>query len=106
MYTIVPAPLVVELDQLTERVPVAHTTTEGEEDGAGDVEAPTLGRELQDLLGEVTGRRTVPNIMVGMHSIGGNDLIWEMHEDGTLADEIKKLGGKRITSVDVKKESA
>lgn len=62
----------------------------------------TLGKALQDLLAEKTGRRTVPNIVVGSaHSIGGNDNIWQMHESGTLAEEIKKFGGRRIISVDV-----
>lgn len=40
--------------------------------------------------------------MVGMHSIGGNDNIWELHSEGKLADKIKELGGKRITSVELK----
>lgn len=62
----------------------------------------TLGKALQDLLGEVSGRKTVPNIMVGgSHSIGGNDKIWELHEAGLLAEEIRKLGGRKIVSVDV-----
>jgi len=62
----------------------------------------TLGKALQELLAERTGRRTVPNIVVGSaHSIGGNDNIWEMHESGTLAEEIKKFGGRRVVSVDV-----
>lgn len=62
----------------------------------------TLGKALQDLLGEISGRKTVPNIMVGgSHSIGGNDKIWELHEAGLLAEEIKKLGGRKVVSVDV-----
>lgn len=61
-----------------------------------------MGKEIQDLLGEITGRRTVPNIMIGgLHSIGGNDRIWELHDDGLLVEEIRKRGGKRIVSVDV-----
>jgi len=62
----------------------------------------TLGKALQELLAERTGRRTVPNIVVGSaHSIGGNDNIWEMHESGILAEEIKKFGGRRVIRVDV-----
>lgn len=68
----------------------------------GDESSVTLGKVLQELLGEISGRRTVPNIMVGgSHSIGGNDKIWELHEAGLLADEIKKLGGRKVVSVDV-----
>ena len=62
----------------------------------------TLGKALQELLGEITGRKTVPNIMIGgAHSIGGNDKIWAMHEQGILAEEIKKFGGRKVIGVDV-----
>ena len=65
-----------------------------------------LGRVMQDVLGGMTGRRTVPNIMVGgVHSIGGNDKIWELHEKGLLAEEIRKLGGRKVTEVDVVAEA-
>ena len=96
MYKITPTPLVVELDMLNEPTP--------QFDSEDSDSAPTLGRKLQDLLGEVTGRTTVPNIMVGMHSIGGNDLIWAMHEEGTLAEKIQKLAGKRIFDVELSDE--
>lgn len=92
VYNIVPKPLVVELDMLGERIP----TVDDPHGGA------TLGKALQELLAEITSRRTVPNIVVGgHHSIGGNDKIWEMHEDGSLADTIKSYGGVKITSVDI-----
>lgn len=61
---------------------------------------PTLGRKLQDLLASLTGRKTVPNIMINAQSLGGGDDVARMHQDGTLEAEIKKLGGKRIVSVE------
>lgn len=94
IYNINPKPLVVELDMLGEKVPQSADPN--------DESHVTLGRALQDLLGEISGRKTVPNIMVGgSHSIGGNDKIWELHEAGLLAEEIKKLGGRKVVSVDV-----
>lgn len=71
------------------------------DDGADeDVPPPTLGRKLQDLLATLTGRRTVPNIMINAQSLGGSDDIAKMDAEGTLEEEIKKLGGKRIVSVE------
>lgn len=71
-YTIVPPPFVVELDQ--------HPK----------------GRELQSLLAENTGRRTVPNILVGGQSIGGGDDVAAQDEKGELAATVKQFGGQRI----------
>ena len=62
--------------------------------------SPTLGRKLQDLLASLTGRSTVPNIMINAQSLGGGDDVARMHEEGILEEEIKKLGGKRIVSVE------
>lgn len=70
-----PAPYVVELDQ--------HP----------------LGRDLQGVLGQSTGRRTVPNILVNGKSIGGGDDIAGMDEKGELASTLKKMGGKWIVDV-------
>ena len=93
IYDIIPKPVVVELDVLGPTIPQSVDS---------DEPPVQLGKALQELLGETTGRRTVPNIMVGgRHSIGGNDKIWELHEAGLLAEEIKKLGGRKIVSVDV-----
>ncbi|RJE24743.1 glutaredoxin domain protein [Aspergillus sclerotialis] len=74
-YSIVPAPYVVELDQ--------HP----------------LGRDLQGVLGQSTGRRTVPNILVNGKSIGGGDDIAGMDEKGELTSTLKKMGGKWIVDV-------
>ncbi|KIW85726.1 hypothetical protein Z517_01118 [Fonsecaea pedrosoi CBS 271.37] len=96
-YNITPAPYVVELDLMTTPVPKAH-----DDDEDDDAPAPTLGRKLQDLLATLTGRRTVPNIMINAQSLGGSDDIARMHMEGTLEKEIRKMGGKRIVSVEKK----
>ncbi|KAI1844287.1 hypothetical protein JX265_007874 [Neoarthrinium moseri] len=56
-----------------------------------------LGKKLQEKLGEMTGRRTVPNIMINGKSIGGSDDIAELDRIGTLIDKIKSMGGKRVS---------
>lgn len=74
-YNIEPKPHVVELDE--------HP----------------LGDKLQALLADMTGRRTVPNILVIGKSIGGGDQMQELDESGTMIKTLKSLGGTRITSV-------
>lgn len=74
-YFIVPAPYVVELDH--------HQ----------------MGRKLQMVLGENTGRRTVPNVLVNGKSIGGGDDVSELHEKDELSSTLKSLGGKWIQEV-------
>jgi glutaredoxin len=71
-YVIEPAPYVVELD--------LHP----------------LGPKIQAKLGEMTGRKTVPNIMVYGKSIGGGDDIADLDRKKALADKITSLGGSRI----------
>jgi glutaredoxin len=74
-YTITPAPYVVELDE--------HP----------------LGAKLQDTLAQMTGRRTVPNVLVQGKSIGGGDDMQELDETDKLIETLKSLGGTRITDV-------
>ena len=57
------------------------------------------GAELQALLGEKTGRNTVPNVMVNGVSIGGGDDVAELHAEGELADRIEVLGQARGVEV-------
>ena len=78
-YEIVPAPYIVELDQ--------HP----------------LGQGLQASLAELTGRRTVPNVLINAVSIGGGDDVAAMDAKGELADKIKEFGSPNI--VTVKKKS-
>ncbi|KAJ5151834.1 hypothetical protein N7492_010129 [Penicillium capsulatum] len=74
-YTISPKPYVVELD--------LHPT----------------GQDLQKILEQTTGRRTVPNILVNGKSIGGGDDIAAMDQSDDLASKLRSLGGKWIVDV-------
>ncbi|KAI1379619.1 glutaredoxin [Hypoxylon crocopeplum] len=72
-YSIDPTPYVVELDE--------HP----------------LGKQLQARLGVMTGRKTVPNIMINGKSVGGSDEISELDSRKTLIDKFKSMGGKRLS---------
>lgn len=74
-YSIVPAPYVVELDH--------HH----------------LGRKLQTVLAETTGRRTVPNVLVNGKSIGGGDDMGALDEMDQMTSTLTDLGGKWIQKV-------
>ncbi|KAF2257657.1 glutaredoxin domain-containing protein [Lojkania enalia] len=78
LYDIEPVPYVVELDE--------HP----------------LGAKLQATLGDTTGRKTVPNVLILGVSIGGGDDMEELHETGLLADKIKEMGGSRITQASLR----
>jgi glutaredoxin len=102
-YTITPTPHVVELDLMNQKLPrPPHQNIGDDDDEDDDRPVSTLGRKLQDLLASLTGRHTVPNIMINSQSLGGGDDVARMHADGTLEEEIKKLGGKRIVSIERK----
>jgi glutaredoxin len=77
-YSIDPAPFVVELDQ--------HP----------------LGAKLQARLAELTGRKTVPNVLINGLSIGGGDDVAELDSKKTLIDKVKELGGSKILSAELK----
>lgn len=72
---IVPTPYVVELDQ--------HP----------------LGPGLQARLTKLSGRRTVPNILVNGKSMGGSDDLDALEAKGALREELIALGGKRLMEV-------
>lgn len=72
-YSIIPAPYVVELD--------THAT----------------GSDLQAQLAKVTGRNTVPNVLVNGVSIGGGDDIEDLHVSGGLVKKIASLAGQKVT---------
>ena len=78
LYTISPAPYVVELDQ--------HK----------------LGPGLQTALEKTTGRRTVPNILINAKSIGGGDDIEALHNNDKIIGTISAMGGKRILKIEKK----
>lgn len=71
-YSIVPKPHVEELD-------INH-----------------LGARLQSALLKMTGRRTVPNILINGKSVGGGDDIAALDSSDKLVEKIKEMGGKRI----------
>ncbi|KAI5305731.1 hypothetical protein KEM56_003497 [Ascosphaera pollenicola] len=77
-YTIVPAPHIVELDE--------HP----------------LGGRLQVMIGKITGRATVPNILINGKSLGGGDDVEALHQKGTLAQSIRDMAGKRVVQVSSK----
>ncbi|KAH7088835.1 thioredoxin-like protein, partial [Paraphoma chrysanthemicola] len=66
-YRITPEPYVVELD------------------------VNPLGPKLQALLAHMTGRRTVPNILLVGKSIGGGDDIEELDQTDTLVGKFKEI---------------
>lgn len=77
-YEIEPAPYVVELDQ--------HE----------------IGADLQSLLAERTGRRTVPNVLINGVSIGGGDDVAALADAGTLSSKISDLAAKKILKAEVR----
>lgn len=74
-YIIDPAPFVVELDQ--------HP----------------IGAGIQAHLAKLTGRRTVPNVLINAVSIGGGDDVAGLDSRKELIDKIKELGGKKVLDV-------
>ena len=81
LYSIVPPPYVVELDQ--------HE----------------LGSGLQAALNRLTGRHTVPNVMINGKSIGGGDEMQELHNENKVISTIMDMVGKRMTKVEKKDDT-
>ena len=55
-----------------------------------------LGPQLQAYLSDITGRRTVPNVLINAKSIGGGDDVQELDAGGKLIDTVRSMGGKRM----------
>ncbi|KAH8592505.1 thioredoxin-like protein [Bisporella sp. PMI_857] len=55
-----------------------------------------LGPGLQARLAELTGRKTVPNVLINAVSIGGGDDVADLDENDKLIDKIIELGNKKI----------
>lgn len=55
-----------------------------------------LGQDLQDVLLALTGRRTVPNVLINGASIGGADDIVELDNGGQLVSKIQALGQRKV----------
>lgn len=74
-WDIVPKPFVVELD--------LHPT----------------GAFLQTKLGQMTGRKTVPNVLVYGKSIGGGDDIAELDSTSQLVPKLQGMIGKKLQKI-------
>ena len=61
---------------------------------------------MQDTLEKMTGRRTVPNVLINGKSIGGGDDVAALDTGTDLIDKIKDMGGKRIMEAKKKEASA
>ncbi|GMG48962.1 unnamed protein product [Ambrosiozyma monospora] len=61
------------------------------------------GKDLQQLLGELTGRKTVPNLMIKGVSRGGGDDIAAYHANNELLGNLKEWVG---SSAEVEKVNA
>ncbi|KAI9691917.1 MAG: hypothetical protein M1822_007990 [Bathelium mastoideum] len=82
-YNIVPAPYVVELDE--------HP----------------LGPLLQTALGKMTGRKTVPNVLINGKSIGGGDDVAALDDEKeSILETVKSMGGKRIMTAELRTEES
>ncbi len=55
-----------------------------------------MGRQLQLVVARMTGRKTVPNVLINRHSIGGGDDLQALDDAGTLVSTITRMGGERI----------
>ena len=75
-YSITPPPYVVELD--------THE----------------IGSALQAALQRMTGRRTVPNVLVSGRSIGGGDDVEDLDNESKLKSTILAMAGKRIMKIE------
>ena len=52
----------------------------------------------------MTGRRTVPNILINGRSIGGGDDVEDLHNEDKLMSTVSSMGGKRVFKVQKKPE--
>jgi glutaredoxin len=54
------------------------------------------GRELQAHIGEVTGRKTVPNVHILSISRGGGDEFRALQAEGTVISQLKEWTGNKV----------
>jgi glutaredoxin len=62
-----------------------------------ELDTHRIGSDLQDELAKITGRSTVPNVLVNGVSIGGGDDVEELHVNGALIQKITGLAGQKVT---------
>ena len=58
-----------------------------------------LGPRLQAKLAELTGRSTVPNVLINAVSIGGGDDVADLDAKHTLISKVKSLGLGKVVEV-------
>lgn len=51
---------------------------------------------MQDLLLGLTGRRTVPNVLINGASIGGADDIIDLDNKGQLISKMQEMGQRKV----------
>jgi hypothetical protein len=52
------------------------------------------------MLGERTGRKTVPNVLILGKSIGGGDDIVELDHSDKLLEKVKSMAGSRVVQAE------
>lgn len=67
-----------------------------------ELDVHPLGKQIQERIHEMTGRGTVPNIMINGKSIGGSDEILAMDKKNELVDKIQSLGSVGEKSIQIK----
>ena len=55
------------------------------------------------MLGERTGRKTVPNVLILGKSIGGGDDIVELDSTDKLLEKVKTMAGSRVVQAERRK---
>ena len=86
-YKLSPAPFIVELDQRSELTHTYFPTL----NCAKPLSSVADTSSIQTLLQRLTGRRTVPNILLDFTSIGGSDEVTLLHSEGGLRKQFEQL---------------
>lgn len=60
--------------------------------GSDEQHCAADGSALQDALEELTGQRTVPNVLIQKKHIGGNSDVQALFKSGKLADLLRDSG--------------
>lgn len=64
-----------------------------------EIDIHPMGPQLQTAVFELTGRKTVPNILVNGKSIGGGDDVEALSGSDALRERLMSMGGKRLVTV-------
>jgi glutaredoxin len=90
-YDVSPQAFVIELDQRRESDPSFASLSHADL-GSLPLRNPADGALIQSLLSTLTGRHTVPNILLNYVPIGGSDDIELLYSEGSLADKLAEAG--------------